>query len=42
MLARAHFQSGDMEGTMRSAQHSLEIEPNNPFLSQQIGRLGDG
>jgi tetratricopeptide (TPR) repeat protein len=36
LLARAYFQSGDMEGAMRSAQRSLEIEPNNPFLKRQI------
>jgi len=41
LLARAYFQSGDMEGAMRSAQRSLEIEPNNPFLRGQIGQLGD-
>jgi CubicO group peptidase (beta-lactamase class C family) len=40
LLARAYFQSGDMEGAMRCAQRSLEIEPNNPFLQQQIGQLG--
>jgi CubicO group peptidase (beta-lactamase class C family) len=40
MLARACFQSEDMEGAMRSAQRSLEIEPNNAFLKQQIGLLG--
>jgi CubicO group peptidase (beta-lactamase class C family) len=39
-LARAYFQSGDMEEVMRCAQCSLKIEPNNPFLRQQIGRLG--
>ena len=40
LLARACFQSGDMAGAIRAAQRSLEIEPNNPFLRGQIGRLG--
>jgi CubicO group peptidase (beta-lactamase class C family) len=39
LLARACFQNGDMEGAMRSAQRSLEIEPNNPFLRQQVEQL---
>jgi len=39
MLARACFQSGNMEGALRSAQRSLEIEPDNLFLRQQVGRL---
>ena len=28
-----------MEGALRCAQCSLEIEPNNPFLRQQIKPL---
>ena len=36
LLARAYFQSGDMEGAARGAQRSLKIEPNNPFLRQQM------
>lgn len=39
LLARACFQSGDMAGAIRSAQRSLEIQPNNPFLRGQLGLL---
>jgi CubicO group peptidase (beta-lactamase class C family) len=40
MLARAYFQSEDMKQVMHYAQRSLEIEPNNPFLRQQMGMFG--
>jgi CubicO group peptidase (beta-lactamase class C family) len=36
LLARAYFQSRDMKRAVRAAQRSLEIEPNNPFLRQQM------
>jgi CubicO group peptidase (beta-lactamase class C family) len=40
LLARAHFQSGDFEKAMLCAQRSLELNPDNPFLRQQLALLG--
>lgn len=39
MLARAHFQNGDMAQAGKAAMRSLELEPDNPFLLQQIKGL---
>ena len=36
LFARANFQEGDMEQALKCAMRSLEIEPNNVFLRQQI------
>jgi CubicO group peptidase (beta-lactamase class C family) len=38
-LARAYFQNGDVERAIMTAQRSLQIEPDNPFLRQQIEML---
>jgi CubicO group peptidase (beta-lactamase class C family) len=35
MLARAHFQNGDMAQAGKAAMRSLDLEPDNPFLLQQ-------
>ncbi len=35
MLARAHFQNGDMAHAGQAAMRSLDLEPDNPFLLQQ-------
>ena len=38
-LARAYFQHGDYENAIKSAQLSLQIDPDNPFLKQQLNAL---
>jgi tetratricopeptide (TPR) repeat protein len=38
-LARAYFQNGDYENAIKSAQQSLKIDPDNPFLKQQLNAL---
>lgn len=40
ILARAHFQNGDLRQAALAAQRSLEIEPQNTFLQQQVNALG--
>jgi len=39
LLARAHFQMGNVQEALIYAQRSLEIEPDNAFLRQQINAL---
>ena len=39
LLARAFFQSGNMDKAIVSAQRSLELNPDNPFLMEQMNRL---
>lgn len=39
MLARAYFQCGNFEQAMQSAWRSLALEPDNPFLRQQVEGL---
>jgi len=43
LLARANFQMGNIEAALKYALRSLEINPNNAFLRQQIKPLlGEG